>query len=258
MSKISYVRVPQTKIPEMCRQINELKEKNNELYEGTIELAKEKMENQKYIVECEREIEQLKEELETLRNANASYEELLAGDEGTIDKIFDLQKENKQLQEDCDQFKMNGGYLGENCANYMVSKLKDDLIIQLREENKKLKKERDEKEEEGDQQYEELQELKEKYEQLEEENEELKSLYPRESKEYIDIAENCSLNIYNKYICGHRGHLRHLLFDPSKKLEINDSVGRLFEPFMKLMIRRENTMKEEIEKLKEKLEKLKK
>ena len=54
-------------------------------------------------------------------------------------KIKELQEENEQLQKDCDNFKMNGGYLNENCANYMASKLKDDLIIMLREENEKLK-----------------------------------------------------------------------------------------------------------------------
>jgi len=48
--------------------------------------------------DLEKENEKLKEELETLRNANASYEDLLAGNEGTIDKIKKLEKENKEIR----------------------------------------------------------------------------------------------------------------------------------------------------------------
>ena len=45
----------------------------------------------------EEENKKLKEEIKTLKESNASYEDLLGGDDGTIDKIKQLEKENKEL-----------------------------------------------------------------------------------------------------------------------------------------------------------------
>ena len=50
-----------------------------------------------------------------------------------------LKKENEELKQDNKKLIDNGGYVSEGCANHIFSKLKDDLLIQLREENKKLK-----------------------------------------------------------------------------------------------------------------------
>jgi len=61
--------------------------------------------------------------------------------EDLSDTIYDLQKEIERLKEENKKFIINGGYVGEGCANYMAAKLKDDLIIKLREENEKLKEE---------------------------------------------------------------------------------------------------------------------
>ena len=56
-------------------------------------------------------------------------------------RIKKLQEEIERLKEENKKFIINGGYVGEGCANYMAAKLKDDLIIKLREENEKLKEE---------------------------------------------------------------------------------------------------------------------
>jgi len=126
-----------------------------------------------------------------------------------------------------------------NCANgKRIEKLQEEIEKQL----KALQRFSEIYSEEVDEQV----ELKKQNEKLQQELEELKSLYPRENKEYIGIAKNCSDNIHNKYICGNN----HWLFDPTKKLEIPDCVGILFEPFIKLMITREKEYQQEIEDMK--------
>jgi len=54
-------------------------------------------------------------------------------------KVKEQKEQIEQLKQDNKKLIDNGGYVSEGCANHMFSKLKDDLLIQLREENKKLK-----------------------------------------------------------------------------------------------------------------------
>ena len=120
-----------------------------------------------------------------------------------------LQKQNKILKQDNKKLIDNGGYVSEGCANHMASKLKDDLIIQLREKNEELK----------------------------EENQKLvlKSLY-REIRVDKLILEKKEQKKKNKMQFYHEGYLEHemkLMWDENVKLieeiKLKDEIITLHE-----------------------------
>jgi len=89
----------------------------------------------------------------------------------------------------------------------------------------------------------------------EQEINELKALYPHSQKEYIDIARNYSFNIQNDYICGQVDNPnRPRLFNANNELKICKEnqcpKGELFIPFIKIIIHRDNEIKELEEKIK--------
>jgi len=130
---------------EMVNYIRELEEKNKKLEEEKKKLKEDlekawdqrgdkwrKARNKK----LEEENKQLKEEVEVLRKGNETYEDLLAGEDGLIDKNKELKE--PMVEELEDYLEMNGaeGGVARSQGERDFYKKK---VVELKEENKKLK-----------------------------------------------------------------------------------------------------------------------
>ncbi len=87
-------------------------------------------------------MEQLKKELQLKQEIINAYKRQ-ADDEHIRflqeqEKRGILQEKYEELLEENRKFKENGGFVSPNCANGMVSQIKDELIIKLRKENEEL------------------------------------------------------------------------------------------------------------------------
>jgi len=83
----------------------------------------------------EGEKKELEEENQKLRESKDTYEDLLGGENGTIDKIEELKKENEKLKEENKQLNLK----------YDINiKQKDIYIEKFQEEIKKIKEENEE------------------------------------------------------------------------------------------------------------------
>ncbi len=51
-----------------------------------------------------------------------------------------IKEQNDKLKKENRKFKDNGGFVSPDCANGMVSQIKDQLILKLKKENEELKK----------------------------------------------------------------------------------------------------------------------
>ena len=94
-------------------ELNDIKKENEELQKEVdyFKISMIKSTNEKYdewkedtenyvITSLKEENKKLKEENKILKNATSSYEDLLAGDDGTIDKIEELKAQLKNTQEE--------------------------------------------------------------------------------------------------------------------------------------------------------------
>lgn len=101
-------KIPYEAIEDLEEELEELNMENEWGKTATLKYNEVLQENKKLKYQVEAidkqathyciENNKLKEENETLKNANSSYEDLLAGDGGTIDKINELKEENKNLR----------------------------------------------------------------------------------------------------------------------------------------------------------------
>tara|TARA_R100001594_G_scaffold148551_2_gene204022 strand:+ start:594 stop:1679 length:1086 start_codon:yes stop_codon:yes gene_type:complete len=153
--RISLIKVPKGSMN--YAYMKELEEENNDLenkiVEQDVEISNLKSEledakkDEELFNKIRSERDDLSEEIERLQLSQICCDCQVGGEcEGPRNcangmRIKKLQEEIERLKEENKKFIINGGYVGEGCANYMAAKLKDDLIIKLREENEKLKEE---------------------------------------------------------------------------------------------------------------------